>query len=69
MFDNSELNCLNFYNGRQWGFQFAVSFTMGHDLFFWNKYCFANRSQIDPPHCCEKLKQGEGSVCDLLPKQ
>ena len=21
---------------------------MGHDLFFWNKYWFANRSQIDP---------------------
>ena len=25
---------------------------MGHDLFFWNKYWFANRSQIDPIHWC-----------------
>ena len=34
----------------QWRIYFALPFTMG-DLFFWNKYWFANRSQFDPlPH-------------------
>ena len=47
MCDNSELSCWNF-NG---DFIFALSFTIGHDLFFWNKYWFANRSQFDPKHC------------------
>ena len=28
----------------QWRFHFSLSFTMGHDLFFWNKYWFPNRS-------------------------
>ena len=34
----------------QWRFHFVLSFTMGPDVLFWNKYWFANRSQIDPPH-------------------
>ena len=38
--DNSELSCCNFYNGSQWGFHFALSFNMGNDLLFLNKYWF-----------------------------
>ena len=38
MHDNSELSCWIFYNGSQWRFHFALSFAMGHDLFFCNKY-------------------------------
>ena len=34
----------------QWRIHFPLSFTMGHDLFFWNKYWFLNRSQINPPY-------------------
>ena len=30
--------------------------SMGHDLFFWNKYWFGNRSQFDPLPCLLPVK-------------
>ena len=41
----------------QWRIHFALSFTMGADLFFWNKYWLVNRSQFDLLSCLVLFEQ------------
>ena len=73
------IKLLNFFNGSQWGSHFALSFAMGHYLFFMHgiNSDFGNRSQFDPLSCTDLLfvmcvseaaTQCRESNWDLFPK-
>ena len=61
---------------KQWKSDLDTSWRLFRDRrLFWNKYWFENKSQFDPLPCYKPdtisndVKQCEGSVYDLLPKQ